>query len=71
MSETYRVGIYPGPNWQPVPSSFKQITEDTESAGAGEVPRGWVVRGRPEQGTGPDSPGKACPLPRGLRLVWQ
>lgn len=70
MSETYRVGIYPGPKWQPVPSSFKQITEDTESAGAGEVPRGWVVRGRPEQGTGPDSPGKACPLPRGLRLVW-
>lgn len=32
--------------------------------GVGEVLRGWVVRGKPRQGTGPDSPKKACPLPR-------
>lgn len=32
--------------------------------GVGEVVRGWVVRRKPRQGTGPDSPGKACPLPR-------
>lgn len=32
--------------------------------GFGKVPRGWVVRGKPRQGIGPDSLGKACPLPK-------
>lgn len=32
--------------------------------GFGKVPTEWVVRGKPRQDIGPDSLGKACPLPK-------